>query len=98
MRIIDAIYPKKRLSEPTPSYRVYRYLLKDLKISYPDQVWRSDITYIRMRRGFAYLVAIMDWYSRYVLSWRLSISLDAQFCIEALKEALLVGKPLDIQF
>jgi putative transposase len=93
MRIIDAIYPKKRLSEPTPSYRVYPYLLKDLKISYPDQVWCSDITYIRMRRGFAYLVAIMDWYSRYVLSWRLSISLDAQFCIEALKEALLVGKP-----
>ena len=60
---------------------------------YPDQVWCSDITYIRMRRRFAYLVAIMEWYSRYVLSWRLSISLDAQFCIEALKEALLVGKP-----
>ena len=60
---------------------------------YSDQVWCSDITYIRMRRGFAYVVAIMEWYSRYVLSWRLSISLDAQFCIEALKEALLVGKP-----
>jgi len=90
---IHAIYPKKRLSDATRAYKVYPYLLKDLKISHPDQVWCSDITYIRMRRGFAYLVAIMDWYSRYVLSWRLSISLDAQFCIEALKEALLVGKP-----
>jgi len=64
---IHAIYPKKRLSDATRAYKVYPYLLKDLEISYPDQVWCSDITYIRMRRGFA----IMDWYSRYVLSWRL---------------------------
>ena len=90
---IHAIYPKKHLSNPTPSYKVYPYLLKDIDICWPDQVWCSDITYIRMKRGFAYLVAIMDWYSRYVLSWRLSMTLDAQFCIEALNDALLIGKP-----
>lgn len=90
---IHAIYPKKGLSNPAPSHKVYPYLLKNLNVFYPDQVWCSDITYIRMRRGYVYLTVIMDWYSRYVLSWRLSITLSAQFCIEALNMALLIGRP-----
>lgn len=95
MRImgIQAIHPKKRLSVHDNSHRIYPYLLKNLTISYPDQVWCSDITYIRMRKGFVYLTAVMDWYSRYILSWNLSISLDARFCVEALQDALLMGKP-----
>ena len=65
----------------------------NVKLSHPDHVWCSDITYIRMRRGFVYLTVVMDWYSRYVLSWKLSITLDAGFCIDALNEALFIGKP-----
>lgn len=85
-----AIYPRKRnLSEPHPEHKIYPYLLKGLVITEPNQVLCSDITYIRLRQGFMYLVAVMDWYSRYVLSWKLSNSLDASFCVEALEDALL---------
>ena len=85
-----AIYPqRKNLSKPHPEHKIYPYLLKDLEVSYANQVWCTDITYVRLRAGFIYLVAIMDWYSRYVLSWRISNSLDASFCVEALQDALL---------
>lgn len=83
-----AIYPKPRLSNGERFLKKYPYLLKGLKIEYPDQVWCADITYIRMKQGFIYLVAIMDWYSRYVLSWAVSITLDVGFCVEALEKAL----------
>jgi putative transposase len=91
---LEAIYPKRRrLSVPDSSHKVYPYLLNRVAITRPNQVWASDITYIRMKRGFLYLVAVMDWYSRYVLSWALSNSLDAAFCIEALERALRMGSP-----
>jgi len=95
MRImgLNAIYRHPRTSVPTPGHKIYPYLLSGLKITQPNQVWAADITYIPMARGFLYLVAIIDWYSRYVLSWRLSNTLDADFCIEALEEALTKGKP-----
>lgn len=80
---LEAIYPKKNLSKSNPEHRKYPYLLKGLNIIRPNQVWSTDITYIRLSQGFVYLVAIMDWYSRFVLSWRLSNSLDALFCVEA---------------
>jgi len=85
---LTPIYQKPRTSEPHPDHRIYPYLLRDVPIEIPDHVWCSDITYIPMRRGFLYLVAIMDWASRRVLAWRLSNSLDTSFCIEALEEAL----------
>jgi len=88
---IEAIYPKPRTSKPAPNRRIYPYLLRDVKVECPDHVWSTDITYIRMTRGFAYLVAIMDWFSRYVLSWRLSITLESDFCVEALDNALMNG-------
>ncbi len=90
---IQAIYPKKNLSKCDPNHKKYPYLLRHLEIVRPNQVWATDITYIRMKSGFLYLVAVMDWYSRYVLSWRISNSLDNLFCIEALQEALAGGKP-----
>ena len=90
---IQAIYPKPRLSIGGKDHKIYPYLLKGLTIDRPDQVWCSDITYIRIAHGFVYLVAIMDWYSRRVLSWRLSNTLDTEFCLEALEEALENGKP-----
>ena len=74
-------------------HAVYPYLLKNLSIERPNQVWSADITYIRTLRGFAYLVAILDWFSRYVLAWRLSNSLETAFCVEALEEALALGNP-----
>lgn len=82
------IYQKPRTSDPHPEHRIYPYLLRDLAITAPDQVWCADITYLPMRRGFLYLVAIMDWHSRRVLAWRLSNTLEAAFCVEALEEAL----------
>ena len=85
---LRAIYQKPNTSTPHPEHRVYPYLLRDLAIVRPNQVWCSDITYIPMRRGFLYLVAIMDWHSRRVLSWRLSNTMDVAFCTEALEEAL----------
>ena len=90
---LEAIYPKPKTSIPNKQHKIYPYLLKDVKITRPNQVWSADITYIKLDEGFVYLVAIIDWYSRYVLSWQLSNSLDASFCVEALKEALKSGKP-----
>ena len=90
---IIAIYPKTSLSKPAPGHKIYPYLLRGIKILRPNQVWSADITYVRMAQGFLYLVAIIDWYSRYVLSWALSNTLDAGFCLEALRKALLRGYP-----
>jgi putative transposase len=90
---LRAIYRCPRTSQPAPGHQVYPYLLRDVAITQPNQVWSADITYIPMARGFLYLVAIMDWYSRYVLSWRLSNTLEGDFCIEALEEALRNGQP-----
>ncbi|MBI4680455.1 MAG: IS3 family transposase, partial [Nitrospirae bacterium] len=85
---IAAMYKKPRLSEPHPDHKVYPYLLRGLEITRANHVWAADITYLPMARGFCYLVAIMDWASRKVLAWRLSNTLDASFCVEALQEAL----------
>ncbi|MBA7706991.1 IS3 family transposase ISDsp4 [subsurface metagenome] len=90
---LKAIYRRPRTSKPAPGHKIYPYLLSGLKITRPNQVWAADITYIPMARGFLYLVAIIDWYSCYVLSWRLSNTLDAAFCVEALQEALKKGRP-----
>jgi len=90
---IRAIYRRPRTSKPAPGHKVYPYLLRDLKITRPNQVWAADITYIPMAKGFLYLVAIIDWYSRYVIAWRLSNTLDADFCVAALEEALSKGTP-----
>jgi putative transposase len=95
MRImgLEAIAPKRNLSLPQPGNQRFPYLLNGLDVDKPDQVWAADITYIRMQTGFAYLVAIMDWHSRYVLSWKLSTTLDADFCLEALERALEKNRP-----
>jgi putative transposase len=85
---IEAVYPKMNLSKRNQAHKVYPYLLKGVEITKTNQVWSSDITYIRMAQGFVYLVAIIDWFSRYILSWKVSISLDSDFCIEALEEAI----------
>ena len=85
---LEAIYPKPKLSQPEAGHRVYPYLLRDVAIERVDQVWSADITYIRMARSWLYLVAVIDWFSRYVLSWRLAASLESDFCVEALGEAL----------
>jgi putative transposase len=90
---IAAIYPGPKTSIPNREHKVYPYLLRDLIIHRPNQVWATDITYIKLAHGFIYLVAILDWYSRYVISWRLSNTLEADFCIEALEEALMVNQP-----
>lgn len=85
---LEAIFPKPNLSRPHPENRIYPYLLRDVEVARPNHVWSADITYIRLAYGFAYLVAIIDWYSRAVLSWRLSNTLDAGFCVESLQEAI----------
>jgi putative transposase len=90
---LEAIYPKPHLSMPDSQHRIYPYLLRDICVYKPNQVWAADITYIRLLEGFVYLVAIMDWFSRYVISWELSIILDAQFCVDALQRALLMNEP-----
>jgi putative transposase len=90
---IEAVYPKPRLTVADRQHEKYPYLLSSLEVVSPDQVWASDITYIRMHRGFMYLTAILDWYSRYVLAWRLSNTLDSSFCIEALEDALALSRP-----
>jgi putative transposase len=91
---IEALYRKPNTSKPAPGHQVYPYLLRKLPITRPNQVWAMDITYIPMARGFVYLAAVVDWFSRRVLSWRLSITLEAAFCIEALEEALArYGRP-----
>jgi len=89
---IEAVYPRRSLSQPDEGHRIYPYLLKGLEISGPDQVWCSDITYVPMSCGFMYLVAVMDWWSRYVLAWELSNSLDSEFCIRAWTAALATGR------
>jgi putative transposase len=91
---LQAIYQPPRTSDPHPEHRIYPYLLRNLEVNRPNQVWCADITYIPVQRGFLYLVAIMDWASRHVLAWRLSNTMDASFCVEALNEALAkYGKP-----
>jgi putative transposase len=90
---IAGVTPKRNTSKPAPGHRVFPYLLRNVVISHPDQVWSTDITYVPLRNGFVYLTAVMDWYSRYVLSWRLSNRLEGSFCVEALDEALSQGKP-----
>jgi putative transposase len=90
---LEALYPKPRTTERNPAHKVYPYLLRGVDILRRDQVWSTDITYIPLRGGYLYLAAVIDWYSRYVLSWRLSNTLDVGFCLEALEEALSVSKP-----
>lgn len=90
---LEAVGPKPRLSAPNAAHRVYPYLLRDVPITRVDQVWSTDITYIRLRQGFVYLVAILDWYSRYVLAWELSVTVDGQFCLDALDTALVRSTP-----
>jgi putative transposase len=85
---LEAIYPKPKTSKSHPGHRIYPYLLKGLDINRPDMVWATDITYIPLRRGFMYLVAVMDWHSRKVLTWRISNTLDSDFCVSALEEAI----------
>ena len=85
---LEAIYPKPKTSRPHPAHKVYPYLLRNMVVERPNQVWAADITYIPMNRGFMYLVAVMDWHSRKVLSWRISNSLDTEFCTQAVEEAL----------
>ena len=90
---ISAIYRRPRTTNPGKGHKIYPYLLRGFEITRPNQVWSTDITYIPMAKGFLYLVSIIDWYSRYVLSWRLSNTLDTEFCIEALRDALKKGTP-----
>ena len=85
---LEAVYPRPKTSKPHPEHKIYPYLLRDLVIDHPNQVWATDITYVPMHRDFMYLVAIMDLYSRKVLSWRESNTLDVDFCVEALEEAI----------
>ena len=95
MRVMGlrAIYRRPRTSQPAPEHRVYPYLVRNARVTRPNQVWAADITYLPMARGFLYLAAIMDWHSRYVVAWRLSDTLEAGFCAEALAEALARGRP-----
>ena len=88
---LAAICPKRRLSKPAPGHRIYPYLLRGVKVERVNQVWSADITYVRLARGFVYLVAVMDWFSRYVLAWEISTTLDTSFCVSALDWALASG-------
>jgi putative transposase len=90
---IAAIYPKPKLSVPGDGHKIYPYLLEGVEVNRVNQVWSTDITYIRMAHGFVYLVAVMDWYSRFVLSWALSVTMELPFCLEALDRALGCGQP-----
>jgi putative transposase len=90
---IEAVYPKPKLSRPGEGHRIYPYLLRGTTVERINQVWSTDITYIRMAQGFVYLVAVMDWFSRFVLSWSLSLTLEMDFCLEALDRALRRGRP-----
>jgi putative transposase len=93
---IEAIYRRPNTSKPAPGHRIYPYLLRGLAITRPNQVWAMDITYIPMARGFVYLAAVVDWFSRRVLAWRLSITMETSFCIEALEEALSMNEKPEI--
>ena len=90
---LEAVYPKPKLSQPGEGHKLYPYLLNGVAITRVDQVWSTDITYIRMAEGFVYLVAVMDWFSRFVLSWALSLTMEVDFCLEALERALRRGRP-----
>lgn len=90
---LEAIYPKPNLSKANPGHKKYPYLLRGMEIIFPDHVWSTDITYIKLLGGFAFCTAIIDWYSRYVIAWRVSNSIDSSFCLEALEEALEKGRP-----
>ena len=90
---VEGLAPRRNTSRPGKGHRIFPYLLRNVEITHPDHVWSTDITYIPLRGGFVYLTAIMDWYSRYVLAWRLSDRLDGAFCLEAMDEALARGKP-----
>jgi putative transposase len=90
---ITGVTPKRNTTKPSPGHRIFTYLLRNVAITHPDQVWSTDITYVPLRGGFVYLTAVMDWFSRYVLSWKLSNRLEGTFCQEALEEALKYGKP-----
>ena len=90
---IEAIYPQRRTTWPGAGHKIYPYLLRNLQVLRPDHVWSTDITYVPLRRGFLYLAAIMDWFSRHVLAWRLSNTLAGDFCLEALDEALSLARP-----
>lgn len=90
---LEAVFPKKNTSKRNPEHPVYPYLLRDIIITRPNQVWSMDITYIRLGKGFVYLAAVIDWHSRYVIAWRLSNTLTADFCVECLEDALQYGKP-----
>ncbi len=91
---IEALYRRPNISKPAPGHRIYPYLLRGIAIDHPNQVWAMDITYVPMARGFVYLAAVIDWFSRRVLAWRLSITMEAAFCVEALEEALArYGRP-----
>jgi putative transposase len=90
---IEAVYPKPKLSRSGEGHKIYPYLLRGITVGRINQVWSTDITYIRMAQGFVYLVAVMDWFSRYVLSWSLSLTMEIDFCMEALRSALRRGRP-----
>jgi putative transposase len=90
---LQAIYPKRKTSVPGKEHRIYPYLQRGLEITRPGHVWSADITYVPMQRGFMYLVAILDWFSRYVLAWQLSNTLDGRFCLDTLQQALQLGRP-----
>jgi putative transposase len=87
---IETVYRRPNTSKPAPGHKIYPYLLRGLTIDRPNQVWATDITYIPMARGFVYLCAVMDWFARRILTWRLSITMEADFCVEALEEALVL--------
>ena len=90
---LETIYPKPRTTPPHPGHRIYPYLLREVAITRVDQVWSTDMTFIRLHSGFIYLVAVMDWFSRYVLSWAVSITMEGRLCLEALEQALVRTKP-----
>jgi len=90
---IQAVYPKPKLSQPGEGHKIYPYLLEGVEVTRINQVWSTDLTYVRMAEGFVYLVAVMDWFSRFVLSWALSVTMELGFCLEALRRALRWGRP-----
>lgn len=90
---LEAVYPKPRLSQGGPGHKIYPYLLSGVPVERTNHVWSTDITYVRLRHGFVYLVAVMDWHSRYVLSWEISVTMETSFCVAALDWALRHGKP-----
>ena len=90
---LEAVYPKPKLSQPGEGHKIYPYLLEGVEVTRINQVWSTDLTYIRMAEGFVYLVAVMDWFSRFVLSWAVSVTMEWDFCVEALKRAFRRGRP-----